>query len=826
MAYGLKYELLCTSKKGNLYTAKILEDGYTDPDIDRNVPINPFSLRKDRAKIIKGTSFEFMVREAVDFEFMEFYTSNPKKYLIELYKASTLLWTGYLDPQQYSAPYKPAPNNISFRASCGLGLLKEEPFTLTGEQTEFAIIRHCIDKIGLGLPYAVAISKWEINHDRTRSPLEQTYLKCDIFDQDNCYTVLEKVLKRHDADITQWKARWQIISSVDRKTTRMLYGSDGTYDTTEAAPTVLDLGYPYEGAEVYPTEVLTHSLEPGGNKLPFTYNFGLRESMLKNYLFTKYSSGMFADWTKQGSFNVYQRFAGGKFCAYLWGYENSYNYYIYQSFNIKNITGKNFRFSVEVCPMAYYNGGPYYLYAPINVTMRAMIKLVSGGTSYYLTTSGWGTSEAYFEAEVESVMNWSSIVWTEIGAITFEIPGDGVLTVRLQRIHANPAPGSGQTYIGALFAEPKVTFLDDNEEYDGEEKAEAVFDDSVELLALPEETFAAGDAPDHLNNELMYDNCTFLEDSIPTQWWKLSSGDTVLSLLHTWLKLLASRNRMPRQSLTGPIKGTAIEFNSIIKHAYNSDREFEIAECIWDMYEEKLSATLLEILAFSDEDITVTDEDGTVTEITGAANLTVASVSLGLNPVAVDQTFDITVHIDNTGDLPGQNTIEWKIVNGSDETMTEGTHESQVIAAGEDDDDTFGVTAPDTTGSYTVKCRMSSDTAWVSSATLTVADTEVAINSIAVIPVGVVDTPLSLTFNATNSGPAGVKTIYYELYDDDDQLVYSGDEDKLFANGTDNYSLTETTYPSIAGIGYYFLVWSEDNPGGAAQSNDFEATAT
>ncbi len=132
MAYGLKYELLCTSKKGSTYSASIKKDGYTDPDIDRNVPVNPFRLRKDRAKIIKGTSFEFMVREAVDFEFIEFYTSNPKQFLIEVYKSSTMLWTGYLDPQQYSAPYKPAPNNISFRASCGLGLLKEEPFTLEG----------------------------------------------------------------------------------------------------------------------------------------------------------------------------------------------------------------------------------------------------------------------------------------------------------------------------------------------------------------------------------------------------------------------------------------------------------------------------------------------------------------------------------------------------------------------------------------------------------------------------------------------------------------------------------------------------------------------
>ncbi len=742
MAYGIEYTLLCNSKKGNLYTAKIYEDGYTDPEIDRNVPINPFRLRKDRSEVVHGTSFEFAIREAVDFEYLKFYTSIPKKFKIELYKASTLLWTGYLNPQQYRAPYKPVPNNIFFMASDGLGLLKEESFTLTGKQSELAIIKHCIDKIGLDLGYAIAIGLWEINHDTSKSVLAQTYLDCDIFEDDNCYEVIEKVLGKYDAEITQWKGRWQIISSKDKKSTRMLYTSAGVYDTTEAAPTVLDMDYPRNAADVYPTEVLTHSLEPGGNKV---------KSMLKNYLFRKWSSGMFTDWTLGGSAIVSQGFKDGNFYAGLHSNANTDADYIESSIDITDVAGEAFVFEINVCPVAK-DVGAYGAYTPVTLEMRMRVTLLVGSTTYYLTSTGWDTTPGIITASILSSMADDDITWTKVKIITDSIPGDGTLTCRLIAAFTT---AYGLTDRKATFNEPSVYYLKDGELYDDKLEATAVFDDSVELKALSPVDIAAGDAPATENNSLLYDNITRLSDETPTSAWKFGSGDTIYTLVQAYLKLLASRNRVPRQKLSGNIKGTSIEFNSIIKHAYNSDREFEIADCEWDIYEETLRATLLEILAFSDEDITVTDEDGTVTEIAGDANLTVASVSLGTNPVAVDQTFNITVHVDNTGDLPGQNTIEWKIVNGSDETQTSGTHASQVIAAGEDDDDTFEVTAPDTVGSYTVKCRMSSDTAWVSSGTLTVSETEVAINSIQVIPVGVVDTPLSLTFNATNSGPAG-----------------------------------------------------------------------
>src|SRR5690606_1648476 len=99
----------------------------------------------------------------------------------------------------------------------GLGLLKSEPFTLTGFSSEFEMIRHCLDKIGLNLGYAVAIGIHENNHNTTYPPIAQTYKDCDIYEGMNCYEVLEDILGKYNATITQWESRWRIIGYKDKK---------------------------------------------------------------------------------------------------------------------------------------------------------------------------------------------------------------------------------------------------------------------------------------------------------------------------------------------------------------------------------------------------------------------------------------------------------------------------------------------------------------------------------------------------------------------------------------------------------------------------------
>lgn len=801
-SYHLLTELKCTSRFSNLYKAQILRDGDSITELTRNITINSFLLKKLSAAYIKGTSFEFTIREEVDFEFMEFFTSIPKAFKIVLYNNTTIIWQGYLNTNQYDAPYKPPPNNLTFTASDGLGLLKYEDFTLTGDNSEFACIRHCIDKIDLQLNYAIAISMYEVSHTYSdRTPLEQTFVDCTIFTGKNCYEVLEMILKRYDAEITQDNNRWLIRSSIDKKSTLVNYDWQGVYDSASQAPDVLELNYPRDGGEVYPIGYLRHGLINGGKKFSFLHDYGLKKSLLPNYDFSKYTPVSeydmeitdLTDWIitdPASTMSVHHKgvgntgYNGSDNWIYLYGTANTSNQaYIHTSLSIKNVSGQKFSFSVKACPVG-----------TSNMTVKAQVTLVSGGTTYYLTTSGWSTSPSYISAVLNTVgFENSTPDWQDIEInLDDDIPGDGTLTVYL--IQYRSLDDGGGDPKGVLFMEPQVFFTDQGARYDPEYNRKIVIDNSTQLGDLDDQELAYSDAPDEVNNEFLYNNISRLTaGGVPTTSWRFQSDNTLYSHQQIFLKLIASRNRVARQKLTGVIKGSRLTFSTIIRHTYNNSREFEIYEGTWDMYEEKFDVTLIELLAFSDEDITATDILGRQTSIGSSANLTVATVTPDGYSKSPSTAFNTTVHIDNSGDLSGQETIDWKIVNNADETQSSGTHESGTIAGSDDEDHVIAMTTPSTPGTYYVKCKMANDSSWVTSSAIAV---HVELYHIDTIADGVEYDPVTASFEAYNSGDAGTDRIYWRMRNSKHTTVASGYQDISFAAGVHTYSLTGLIYTS------------------------------
>lgn len=796
MAYGTKYQLYCYGKDSVTSKTVIKEEDYAGAEIDRNVPANPFRLRKDAGPVIFGTSLDFLIREEVDFEFLELYTNNPHKYqVLYYYPEDTLKWTGWLNTQQYEVPYKKGPTNVTFQATDGLGLLKAESFTLTGSQTQLAIIMHCIDKIGLSLNYSIAVNIWEVNHDTDYCPLAQTNEDCAKFSEDNCYEVLEKILGKYDATITQWDNMWKITSYKDKKETRLIYTAAGSYSTTEAAKPVLDLGMPGEsGIEVYPSGMLNLSLKPGGKKVRITSDYGLKESILDNHDFTEYASAMFTGWTKSGTFTVYQEKKDNLYYAFLSGYSNVDTDYIYQEKSVVRSTAQDFIFSFDVCPVGYwrYRSGA----SSISMEIRVQVTLVVGATTYYLSTDGWSTTAGYITQTLTAALVRKDITWTRISILTDPIPGDGTLTVKLMRFKA--ASSTYYYYIGVAFALPSPFFEqlgDFEEEFDDV----ANFDDSSEAGSLNDIEIVGADVPIYANASLMYNRVMRLSDGTPTAAWRFSASDTAYTLIDALVKMLASRNIRPRQMLRGTIKGTGITFESLIKHAYNSNREFEIIECTWDVYEAKYSVTLVEWIAFADQDVTY-DSGRTLGD---AADLTVDTVTPSSTSLSTDEVFTATVNIDNSGDSTGCQDVEWKITDGSDVTQSDGEELSGVVEALGSVDLVISMTAPSSAGTYYVKARVKGDSSWVSSAAITVADAAaLTLNSIATISDGTEGNLITVSFNATNSGGAATVMIYWSIRNANGNEIIGGAEDITFSVGTDDYNITEAQYPEVIAEGY------------------------
>jgi hypothetical protein len=605
MAFGLKYELLCTTIKGNLYKAKVYFDGYAGSPIDRNVPLSPFILKKDKADIIRGTSFNFSIREEVDFEFLEFYTNNNKAVKIELYDPSNvLIWTGYNLPQQYQVPYVPCPTNVTFSASDGLGLLKNEAFALTGRNSQLDIIRYCIDKIGLALGYSIAINLFEVTHDHSRTPLAQTYEDSEIFTDLNCYEVIEKILINYNAEITQRRGRWAITRSADKKSTRMLYTSAGVYETTEAAPVILNLGYPGSGIDVTPKSSLQFSLEPGGKQVKISHNFGRKDSLLINPDFSDFASGAFNGWGKLGTFTPEQRLDSNGNPFVFIPANNDTNDCLYQDIEIEASAGEDFDISLEMGVLAYrlYGGIPI----PIPVDIKFNVALIPvGGTlanAKFLSKDGWVDT---LTAVITTVTSQSTGIpkLNKLEIITHEIPFSGTLQVTLYRIQTTQL--YNYFFTGVAFGNVDLKFITaDGKLYPTGLETLAEFPDSTEPNNLDDIDLLAADAPDLPNARLLYKNITWLSDGSPTGTWHILGSSADYSILQQLALSLASDNRVARQKLTGEIKGIVIAFDSIIKHSYNNNREFEISEGEWDIYEETFNVTLLELLAWSDEEVT------------------------------------------------------------------------------------------------------------------------------------------------------------------------------------------------------------------------------
>lgn len=669
MAYGLKYELLCNTKKGNLYKTKISFDSYAGADIDRNVPVNPFALRKDRASIIRGTSLEFSIREQTDFEFLEFYTNKPKHIQVELTDASDVqYWIGYLDTQQYRCPYTPSPLTVKFTASDGLGLLKNEAFTLTGTQTQFAILMHCLDKIGLGLGYAVAIGIHETNHDTDISPLEQTTERCSTFERCNCYEVIEKILTKYDAEIIQWKGRWRITCSKDKKSTRLLYSSAGVYTGTESASAVLTLGFPSAGADVYPVGKLDLDLEPGGKQVHAVHDYGRRESLFLNHDFEIFSEGVFESWSQVGTFDVSQGDLNGLKYAYLEGTGESSIAGLTQSFEFDNSGGESMVIELDYCPVGYLA----YIYKRIiAMTVRFVVMIRNDDDTYYLSEveegyGEWVTDETVITKLVNAAREIPQFYHFKVETASPPISGD--VEIHLLR-HYGLEPGANYHYLGVAFSRPIINVIGGAQATAGSKyEATAVFDNSTEIVNLPNINIHNADAPSDVpNRAILYKNITFLEsDGSPTSLWNISGVSGDFSIIQALFKLLASRNRVSRQMLQGTIKGSALGFDSIFTHAYNSNREFEIAECTWDIYEEKFNGKFLEVLTWSDEDVTITIGEKTPASNTSSSGGSVGGTIVKMTP---EEILAALLTVDGSG-------------SGLDADLLDGLHASAFALAG------------------------------------------------------------------------------------------------------------------------------------------------
>ena len=97
MSYGLKYRLSFDSVSGTPCEINILEAGYEGPVEKRNLGSAPV-LKMDDGEAVRGTSLELSIETCFDGDLREFYTTDRKKFRVEVYRSGVLFWSGHILP--------------------------------------------------------------------------------------------------------------------------------------------------------------------------------------------------------------------------------------------------------------------------------------------------------------------------------------------------------------------------------------------------------------------------------------------------------------------------------------------------------------------------------------------------------------------------------------------------------------------------------------------------------------------------------------------------------------------------------------------------------
>ena len=270
MAWANKYLFKFKSIHGVEYSIYILQDGYSGSVIQRALGRAPI-LRKKKNGSICGTSLEIYAECSVDGEFTEFYTSDPKEYRVDLYRANTLIWSGFISPELYSEPSIAPPYDVQIVAVDGLGELKLHQFIPQGVTRVKSLLAWILEWTGKSRGI-VAISSLGYTNGTAANFLDNVAINLDFMAGESCYNVLETLLRSLHATITTYEDKWLIVRETDLSVSQAgtiaatAINTSGVVSPTtiaSAKKTVGKMGV----ADAWPIQNLSTKIEPALSKV-------------------------------------------------------------------------------------------------------------------------------------------------------------------------------------------------------------------------------------------------------------------------------------------------------------------------------------------------------------------------------------------------------------------------------------------------------------------------------------------------------------------------------------------------------------------------------
>lgn len=222
-------------------------------------------IKKEKNGSIHGTSLTFYAECLIDGEFVEFYTSDPKEYRVDVYDGSTLIWQGYITPELYSEPDIAPPYDVEVVATDGLGELRLYNFEPQGTISLRAMFAYLLGHTGLSTDVNL-VSSLDPGSQGAGALLDMT-INLDYLEGKTCYEVLSYLLDTLHATITRWGGAWVLA----RETNVTLTNGKVQYYDPEGSSALLDgsaqtLGS-LRSAPAWPVGQLSMVINPAKNRV-------------------------------------------------------------------------------------------------------------------------------------------------------------------------------------------------------------------------------------------------------------------------------------------------------------------------------------------------------------------------------------------------------------------------------------------------------------------------------------------------------------------------------------------------------------------------------
>ncbi|MCP4355273.1 MAG: hypothetical protein GY793_06500 [Proteobacteria bacterium] len=355
----------------------------------------------DVGNSIIGSGFSILVDADVDLTYEDLFTEDARTFLISYTRNSATLFNGWLTPEGFYEDYVSDKWQITLECVDGLGFLKDLSYVdadglfYTGKQSQLEIISNCLIRTGIEQNISTNIDIYYTGLSTSLDVLDNVYYNADRFIKDDgdtlmsCEEVLMDVLEPYQATIISYNGQWFIY-----KLNQLADDSDRQYFSYDyLGATLIPASFDYNnyiglGSQMdgyYPHHVngnqsLSNRKSLGAYRI--SYKYGFDKSILDNTRL--YKDGTIDEWTINDAL-----IASGSSGGYGIDLDLA---------NPVTIGATSDVVSLSINDVINYSGS--FTTIGDAVLFYSIVKLVNGGTTYYLQNNGeWTTSATYIVFE-------------------------------------------------------------------------------------------------------------------------------------------------------------------------------------------------------------------------------------------------------------------------------------------------------------------------------------------------------------------------------------------------------------------------------------------